>query len=196
MTEPAITALTTDFDLDGWIDGTCKVTITAKIYQRGDLVTRLDEIKREWEIVKATPKDQRSVTDKSPDVLADEWEKLAEELTRTAMTVHVQDRTDERRRGIRDRMVKEHKLDLSNDDDVETIILHQMADAIVKVEAGGVAKEFPDGFPAAKLRAMKDALGDAALSPLRDAYFKVISEAPTISAPLSRNSSSGRGGGI
>lgn len=196
MTDPAITALTDDFDLDGWIDGTCKLSMPAKVYQRGDLITELDKLGEQIETTKKIPKDQRGANDVGVDALMDRWEALAEQVAASAMTVYVQDRTDERRRGIRDRLVKDLKLNLEKDDDIETVILHQMADAIVKVESGGKAREFPDGFPVNKLRDLKDRLGDAALSPLRDAYFKVISEAPTVSAPLSRNSSSRRGGGI
>jgi hypothetical protein len=196
MTEPQLTAIVDDFDLDGWIDGTCRYTVTAKVFQRGDLLTRLDDLKDQIDKAQKVPKEQRGANEVGPDKLIDEWESLAEELLASAMTVHVQDRTDERRRHIRDNLVKDKKLDLTKDDDTETVILHQIADSIVKIEANGKAKDFPDGFPPNKLRELKDRLGDAALSPLRDAFFKVISEAPTVSAPLSRNSSSSRGGGI
>jgi hypothetical protein len=185
-----------DFDLDRWIDGTCALVRTAKIYKRGDLLAKLDELKQEWEIAKATPKEQRSVADKSPDTIADEWETLAGELSKSAMTVHIQDRTDERRRKIRDNLVRDKKLKVDDDGDLETIILHQIADAIVKVEVGGAAHEYPDGFPVEKLREIRDRVGDTGLMNVRDAYIQVISEAPTVSAPLSRNSSSGSRGGI
>lgn len=197
MTDPAITALTEDFDLDGWIDGTCKVTVTAKVYQRGDLVTEHDALLDELRTVERIPKEQRSVTDTSPDVLIDKCNRLAEQIAASALTVYVQDRTDEHRRGIRDRLVKELDLKLTVEDDLETIFLHQLADAIVKVESNGKVREYPGGtFPANKIRDLKERLGDAAFSPVRDAFIKVISEAPTVSAPLSRSSSSRRGGGI
>lgn len=195
MTQPAMASVPDDFDLDRWIDGTCALVRTAKVYQRGDLITKLDELKRELDIVQKIPKEQRSVTDKSPDLLVDEWNQLAEQVSKSAMTFHVQDRTEERRRKIRDEL-KKKGLNPDDDDDIETIILHQIADAIVKVEVGGKSRDYPDGFPSEKLRAIKDRVGDSGLMPVRDAFLKVISEAPTVSAPLSRNSSSGRGGGI
>jgi hypothetical protein len=185
----------TELDLDGWIDGTCRLSRAAKIYQRGDLITRLDNLQRELEMARKMPADQRSLTDKTPDALADEWEQLAEMLTRTAMTVHVEDRTEERRRHIRERLIKENKLQPEkNLDDSETIILHLVADAITKVEVDGRVQEFPEGFPVNKLRALKDRLGDSAIMDVRDQFFKVISEAPTVTAPLSRSSSSNQGG--
>lgn len=195
MTQPAMASIPDDFDLDRWIDGTCALVRTAKVYQRGDLITKLDELKRELDIVQKIPKEQRSVTDKSPDLLVDEWNQLAEQVSKSAMIFHVQDRTEERRRKIRDDL-KKKGINPDDDDDIETIILHQIADAIVKVEVGGKSRDYPDGFPSEKLRAIKDRVGDSGLMPVRDAFLTVISEAPTVSAPLSRSSSSGRGGAI
>lgn len=194
MTEPNLHALPDSFDLDAWIDGTCKVVLTAKVFQRGDLITEIDNIQQELEIARKIPKDQRSAADKTPETLTDEWERLATIVSKTAMTFHVEDRTEERRRKIRTRLIKDLKLDPANQDDQETMILHWMADAITKVEVDGRAQEFPDGFPVNKLRDIKDRLGDSALVNLRDAYFRVISEAPTVAAPLSQGSSSSRGG--
>jgi hypothetical protein len=194
MTEPNLHALPDSFDLDSWIDGTCKVTLTAKVYQRGDLITEIDRIQQELETVRKIPKDQRSAADKTPETLADEWERLATIVAKTAMTFYVEDRTEERRRKIRNRLVKDNNLDPANQDDQETIILHWMADAVTKVEVDGVTTEFPDGFPVNKLREIKNRVGDSGLMNLRDAYFQVINEAPTVAAPLSQGSSSNRGG--
>lgn len=187
--------LPSDFDLDKWIDGTCALTKPARIYQRGDLITRLDELEAEIEASKKVAKGDRGINDKGPEQLQKEWDQVAEELAATALRVHVQDRTQERRRAIRDRMVKEHNLKLDDQDDADTILLHTVADAIVKVETpDGRVKEFPDGFPPNKLRAIKDRIGDAALLPLLLAFNEVTQQAPSVAAPLSRRSSSGRGG--
>lgn len=183
-----------DLDLDAWINGTCGLTRTAKIYQRGDLLVRLDELKREIEIAQETPKEQRGANDISVDSLMDEWERLAEELEASALVVHIQDRTAERRRRLQDRLTKEVKLDPTNPDDNNTIGLHQLADAIVKYQVGDVVKDCPDGFPPNQLRAILDRVGDSGLMNLNEVYYKVISEAPSVTAPLSRSSSSNRGG--
>lgn len=186
--------LPSDFDLDAWIDGTCGLTKPARIYQRGDLITRLDEIEAEIEAAKVVAKGDRGVNDKSPEQLQKEWDEVAEQLASTSLLVHVQDRTQERRRKIRDRLVKDG-LKLDDDNDTETILFHTIADSIVKVQTpDGKVKEFPDGFPPNKLRAIKDRIGDAALLPLLVAYNQVTQEAPSVAAPLSRRSSSGRGG--
>lgn len=193
MSDPLV--LTEDFDLDAWIDGTCGLTKSAKIYQRGDLFTRIDEIEAELAIAKKISADQRGINDSTPEALQQEWDEAAETLMKSALVVHIQDRTEERRRAIRERLIKAHKLDPAKPSDSDTIVLHLIADHIVKVEVDGAAKDLmPEGFPVAKLRAIRDSLGDAALIDVRDTFYKVISEAPTVSAPLSRSSSSNRGG--
>lgn len=186
--------LPSDFDLDAWIDGTCGLTKPARIYQRGDLITRLEEIEAEIEAAKVVAKGDRGVNDKSPEQLQKEWDEVAEQLAATSLLVHIQDRTQERRRKIRNRLVKDG-LKLDDDNDAETILLATIADSIVKIQTpDGKIKEFPDGFPPNKLRAIKDRIGDAALLPLMIAYNQVTQEAPSVAAPLSRRSSSGRGG--
>lgn len=186
--------LPSDFDLDAWINGTCGLTKPARIYQRGDLIAKLDRLDEEIEASKVVAKGDRGINDKSPEQLRKEWDTVAEELASTALLVHVQDRTQERRRGIRDRMVK-GGMKLSDENDSDTILLHTVADAIVKVETpDGRVKELPDGFPPNKLRDIRDRLGDAALLPLMIAFNSVTQEAPSVAAPLSRRSSSGRGG--
>lgn len=183
-----------ELDLDKWIDGTCGLTKSAKIYQRGDLITKIDQIEQELEIARKVPADQRGINDKTPDALKREWEQAAEELMRSALIVHVQDRTEERRRRIREGLTKKG-LDPAKQEDSDTIVLHLIADAIVTVEVDGKTRSLePEGFPPEKLRAIRDKIGDSGLMDVRDTFFKVVSEAPTVSAPLSRSSSSNRGG--
>jgi len=194
MSEVSAAPVADDLDLDGWINGSCGMIRTAKIFQRGDLLTKLDELAREIEIAKKTPKEQRGVTDLGAEALMDEWERIASTLEASTMVMHVQDRTAERRRHIQDRLIKETKLNPEDPDDTDTIGLHHLADAIVKYQIGAKVVECPDGFPVNSLRAILQKVGDSGMYDLRDAYYKVISEAPTVTAPLSRSSSSNRGG--
>lgn len=192
-------AVSDELNLDDWIDGTCGLTRAARVFQRGDLITRLDAIEKEIEITGKIPKDQRGINDKSPEQLQAEWDQVAADLMQSAMTFHVQDRTEERREKIRKRLVQELGADDSAPEKMsfehrETINIHVIADAIIKVEAGGKTKSFPDGFPPNKLRDINERLGDAALGELWTAFRRVTMEAPTISAPLSRRTSSARGG--
>jgi hypothetical protein len=188
-----------DFDLDAWIDGTCGITRTARIYQRGDLLATIDLLKQELEVAKKTPKDQRAVGDRTPEQVEEEWAATAEQLVASAIVVHVQDRTEERRRKIREDLAKKMKVnldDLAPADD-ETISLHLIADAIVKVESlDGKTRAFPDGFPPNRLRDLKDRLGDSGLFDLVETFRRVTREAPVVAAPLSLGSSSALRGGM
>jgi len=194
-TLPASAGRPDSFDLDGWIGGTCGITRRATIYQRGDLFAEVDRLKQEHGDAERIPPEQRGVADRTPDTIHAEWETAATQLVQSAMVVHVQDRTEERRRAIQDRLVKRDKLDPDTPDDDTTILLHKLADAIVKVELpGGVVKEFPDGFPPAKLREIKDRLGDSGLYDALRAFREATLAAPTVTVPLLQGSSSGRGG--
>ena len=195
VNEPApLASLPDNFDLDAWVDGTCGITRLATVYQRGDLLATIDRLKQEHDAAKRVPAEQRGVADRTPDTILDEWEAVATQLADSAMIVHVQDRTEERRRNIQKRLEKEG-LNPDKPDDDTTILLHKVADAIVKVELpGGAVKEMPDGFPVNKLRAIKDGLGDSGLYDTLRAFRQVTLEAPTVTAPLSRGSSSGQRG--
>lgn len=191
-----------ELDLDAWIDGTCGLTRTAKIYQRGDLIAAIDQLEKEREVAlrveKELPKGDRSATDRGSAQIQREIDDLSAEVLKSALIVHVQDRTEERRVKIRRRLLKDMKL--SDDEsipfeDTETINLHIIADAIVKIETpDGKTKQLPDGLPPNKLREMIQRLGDAALGELWSAYRRVTMEAPHVSAPLSRRNSSEPGG--
>lgn len=196
MTEPSPNlGVPDDFDLDAWIDGTCGLERTARIYQKGHLFAVLDELEKEVAVAKKIPKQDRGVDDRAPEQIQAELDAVAEELLGSAITVHVQDRTAERRRKIDADLRKKGLRPKDSDDDSETIGLHLLADAIVRVvSANGKTRHYPDGFPAEKLRAIKDRLGDAALLDAWNAYNRVTMEAPSVAAPLSHRSSSSHGG--
>jgi hypothetical protein len=181
-------------DLDKWIDGTCGITRRATIYQRGDLFAEVDRLKQEHEDAEQIKPEQRGVGDRSPDTILAEWEAAATQLVQSAMVVHVQDRTEERRRAIQKRLEKDG-LDPDKPDDDTTILLHKLADAIVKVKLpNGTTKDLPDGFPPAKLREIKERLGDSGLYDALRAFREATMTAPTVTVPLSPGSSSGRSG--
>jgi len=196
LTEQLRTASVSDnFDLDAWIDGTCGMTRTAKIYQRGDLFAQMDQLERELAVAKKIPKEDRGVEDRAPEQVQAELDQITEQIGRSAITVHIQDRTDERRRQIREGLKKNGLKPETKEEDNDTLLLHVLADAIIRVEgADGKSKELPDGFPVEKLRALRDRLGDSALIEVWQTFHKVTSEAPNVAAPLSRPSSSNRGG--
>lgn len=189
-------AVSDELDLDAWVDGTCGLTRTAQIFRDGATLAKIEALRQDLEVLKKVPKDQRGVSDQSPEQIEREIDDLSATVMESALTVHIQDRTDERRRKIRDRLIKDMGADKNKltEDQQETIGLHTLADAIVQVDSGGKSKKLPDGFPPNKLRELRDKLGDSGLFGCWNAYYKVTSEAPSVSAPLSRPNSSGAGG--
>lgn len=174
-----------EFDLDSWIDGTTGITGTARIYQRGDLLAELDNLERRIEVAKGVPASERGADDDSPDTLRARWEEIAEQLVVSSITVYIQDRTEGHRQAIRDRLKKDKVADQ------DTISLHVLADAIIRVEAAdGRTKEFPDGFPPEKLRKIRDQGGDNVLTNAWATFQRVIRQEPDVSGPTSRRSSS------
>lgn len=178
-----------DFDLDAWVDGTTGVTGVARILQRGDLLAKRDRLRLELEVARKIPPDQRGVNDRGPEVIKDELDAVYAELAKSILYAHVQDRTEGRRDSIRDRLKKRGVTD------PDTVGLHVVADAIVKLETpDGQTIDLPDGFPPEKLRKIRDQGGDSTLLDLFRVFQEVTSQAPTIQAPLSRGSSSTRAG--
>lgn len=172
-----------EFDLDAWINGTTGVTGTARIVQRGDLLAEMDNLERRIEIAKGVPASERGADDDSPDTLRAQWEQVAEQVVASSIIAYIQDRTEGRRQGIRDRLKKDKVTD------ADTIGLHVLADAIVKVASpDGLAREFPDGFPPEKLRAIRDRGGDSVLVAAWATFSRVTSQEPDVSSPTSRRS--------
>lgn len=195
-------AVSDELDLDKWLDGTCGLTRTAKVYQRGDLIAAIDDLERELEVAlrveKELPKGERGLNDRTSETIRREIDDLSREVVSSALILHVQDRTEERRVTLREECLKQ--LQVSDEEkmsfaDRETLNYRIIADAIVKVETpDGKTKTLPDGLPPNKLREMVQRLGDAALGDLWNAYRRVTLEAPQVSAPLSRRNSSDHGG--
>lgn len=189
MTSPNGEPKLADFDLDQWVNGTTGITGVARILQRGDLLAKRDRLQIELGVVRKIPPDQRGLDDRTPDVVQAELDEVYDQLGSTLLYAHVQDRTEGRREQIRERLKKQG---VGQDD----IGLHVVADSIIKLETsdGRLVPLPPEGFPPAKLQQIRDQAGDAALLDLLRVFREVTSQAPAVQAPLSRGSSSMRGG--
>lgn len=178
-----------DFDLDAWIDGTTGITGVARILQRGDLLAKRDRLAAELETTRKVGAKDRGVEDRSPKQIEDELDQCYQDLWDSMLWVHVQDRTADRR----SRLAKE--MDEAGADN-ETIGFALIADAIVKAEtaAGRQVPLSEGGFGGARLRAIRDRAGDAALIELNRVYQEVTASAPAVQAPLSHAPSSTTGG--
>lgn len=173
-----------DFDLDQWIDGVGAVTRQARIVQRGDLFAEVDRLEHALDVAERLSEADRGVGDPGVEDLQAQLDAVWQQIWQSTLVVHLQDRTVERRRQLRDRLKKRGVSD-------EDIALHLVADAIVRVETtDGREVPLPEGgFPAAKLRQIRERAGDAALYELEKVYADLVTQSPRVAPPLSRKRS-------
>lgn len=180
--------LAPDFDLDAWIDGTTGITTAARIIQRGDLIARRIELEAELEVARKSRSSERGVTDRGPESIRSELDEVNRQIWESSIVVTMQDRTTDHRKKIRDEAAKQIGLDQKADPDTyfRTLLLVEMADAIVKVETpeGKTIPMGPNGFGWERLSSIRDRCGDAALIEVVERYQKMTSTAPAVQAPF------------
>lgn len=192
-----------DLDLDAWIDGTTGITTTARIVQRGDLLDDRQRLEDELRLAKKIRPDDRGLDYRGPEQIQAELDNVNRQIYESMLVVTLQDRTSQHRKEIRakatqqlEAMGVDPKTDLGRYSDA--LALAEIADAIVKVETAG-GKEFPlgpEGFGWQRLQKLLDKSGEASILELAGRYREMTSSAPAVQAPLSRSSSSTRGGAI
>jgi hypothetical protein len=191
--QPAIA----DFDLDAWIDGATGITTTARIVQRGDLLAKRTRLEEELKITRRIAPDDRGLDDRTPEQVQADLDRVNRELFESMLVVTMQDRTEDHRKALRKRLIGELDLDLKdNPDDYETLSMHVVAESIIRVETadGREIPLGPGGFGGQRLAAIQEKCGNAATIELYQRYKEMTSTAPAVQAPLSRGSSSTRGG--
>lgn len=191
-------ALTPDFDLDAWIDGSCGITASARILQRGDLIAERSRLEDELQITRKLKPEERGVGDRTPDTVQAELDNVNRELYESMLLVTIQDRTVDHRKEIRAKAAEEEGLD-AKEDPVRynrVTFLVELADAIIKAETadGRQLPLGPEGFGWKRLEKIRDRCGEAALIELVDRYQTMTSTAPAVQAPFSPSSSSARPG--
>lgn len=191
-------ALSPDFDLDAWIDGTCGITASAAIFQRGDLLAVRERLQNELAVAKSVKPSERGVADRTPDTVQAELERIEADLYGSVLLVTIQDRTVEHRREIRKKATEDLGLDEKEDPlQYNTVLLEvELADAIVKAETadGREIPIGPDGFGWKRLQTIRERCGEASLFDLVARYREMTSTAPAVQAPFSPSSSSARPG--
>jgi len=163
------------FDLDAWIGGVTGTVRAVTLYQRSDLLGVIDELQRELRIAEQVPAEDRGMNDPGPDSIRQRIEQAAREFEASGVVFKVEGRSDEARDRIKKRLKKQGVTD------EETVVLHQLADAII--EPKGVTPEF--------LRKLQDR-SEAQLRMLLVAMGKAAIEAPKVDVPFSSASSQGR----
>jgi hypothetical protein len=186
-----------DFDLDSWIDGTTGITTTARIIQKGDLLAKRGRLEEELRVTKKTPPGDRGLGDRDPNQIQLELDGVNKTIFDSMLVVTMQDRNQDHRKELRERLIEELDLDLKNDPDgFQILSTHIVAESIIKVEtADGRQLPFTPGeFGGERLLRIEDRCGAAATIELYERYREMTSSAPAVQAPLSHGSSSTRGG--
>jgi hypothetical protein len=163
------------FDLNAWISGARGTVRAVTIYQRPDLVGRVDELSRELRLAELVPAEDRGMNDPTPEGIRRELEQVAREFERSGLTIKIEGRSDEARDRIKKRLKKQGV------SDEETVLFHQLADAIV--EPQGVTPEF--------LRTLGEK-SEPQLKKLLVASGLANYEPPKVDVPFSSASSQGR----
>lgn len=163
------------FDLDAWIGGVTGTVRAVTIYQRPDLLGQIDELQRQLRVAESVPAEDRGMNDATPDGIRNQIEQIAREFEASGVVFKIEGRSDE----ARDRIKKRLKKQGVNDE--ETVVLHQLADAIV--EPKGVTPEF--------LRKLQDK-SETQLRMLLVTMGKATIEPPKVDVPFSSASSPDR----
>lgn len=122
------------FDLDAWIGGVTGTVRAVTLYQKSNLVAEIETLQRELRIAESMSAEDRGMNDPTPDGIRRQIEQVAREFESSTIVVKVEGRSDEARERIAKRLKKQGVTD------EETVLLHQMADAIV--EPKGITPEW------------------------------------------------------
>lgn len=180
MTDDVIADVTPEldpaaFDLDAWISGATPTVRAVTLYQRPDLLGEIDALQRQLRIAEQVGDDDRGMNDASPDGIRGQLEQVARDFEASALTFKVQGRSDEARDRIKKRLKKQGVTD------EETVVLHQLADAVI--EPAGVTPE--------QLRRLQEA-SEPQLKMLLTAASLAHYQPPAVDVPFSSGSSRGR----
>lgn len=191
-------ALSADFDLDAWIDGTTGITAVARIVQRGDLIAERTRLEDELRITRKLRPEERGMGDHTPETVQAQIDDVNRQLYESMLVVTIQDRTEDHRQEVRANAVAEENLDPKEDRVRYNTVafLAEIADSIVQV-ATADGREIPlgpGGFGWRRLEAIRERCGEAALLELVDRYREMTSTAPAVQAPFWPSSSPDRGG--
>ncbi|TYP82075.1 hypothetical protein [Blastococcus xanthinilyticus] len=122
------------FDLNAWIGGVTGTVRAVTLYQRSDLLAVIDGLQRELRLAELVADEDRGMNDASPDGIRQRIEETAREFEASGLVFKVEGRSDESRERIAKRLKKQ------NVTDAETVVLHQLADAVV--EPKGITVDF------------------------------------------------------
>ena len=151
------------FDVDAWLDGLSRPQRSVRVYQRGDLMARLDDLATQIEHADASDSTERSIADgASPDSLRLQYAELAEQMQAASLAVTVQGHDADEKAAI----LKEME-DVSNRERGRALVF----DALVSPE-----------MTRAQFDRFMDGIGPAQQDRVAEAYSLACAEVPEPSA--------------
>ena len=78
------------FDMDAWLSGLSRPQRSVRVYQRGDIMARLDDLAAQIEHAEMGDIGERGLADASPESLRAQYAELAEEMQAASLLVTVQ----------------------------------------------------------------------------------------------------------
>lgn len=158
------------FDVDAWLDGLSRPQRSVRVYQRGDLMARLDDLAAQIEHADASDSTERSIADgASSDSLRLQYAELAEQMQAASLAVTIQGHDADEKAAI----LKDMK-DASNRERGRALVF----DALV---SPAMTREQFDRF--------MDGIGPAQQDRVAEAYSLACAEVPEPSADFLPQSS-------
>lgn len=172
-TEPAVTP--EDFDFDAWLSDAKRPERSVTVYKRADLLADLDALERRIEEAKSVPEEDQSLVD-STDTLEREYEALAQQFHDSGITIRVKGLTQDEI----DVISKKAKEEKRTESEIGRL----------QIEAALVSPKLTFD----QLGKLSQAVGDAQMSKIVNAYQLATLQQPEVTVPFSRRSS-GQGNG-
>lgn len=163
------------FDVNEWLSGVTGTVRAVTIYARPDLAGAAEELQRELRLAEMVSDEDRGMNDPAPEAIRRQLEEVARDFEASGRVFKVQGRSDEARDQIAKRLKKQGVTD------EETIVLHQLADAIIE----------PAGVTVGALRALQEA-SEPQLKMLLVASGMANFQPPAVDVPFSSRSSQDR----
>src|SRR5690606_18052413 len=129
-------ALSADFDLDAWIDGTCGITAVARIVQRGDHIAERSRLEDALRVARKLRPEERRLNEAWKEKIQSRLEDVNQQLYASILVFTIQDRTSEHRTRVWEEATAAEGLHPTEDRvRYNTVaLLAEIADSIIRVE--------------------------------------------------------------
>lgn len=168
------------FDVEGWLQDAKLPEESATVYKRADVVAELSDLKRRIELEARAAGAEYTAADPALTPLEQEYQKLLETFSESALTVYVRALTEQELRTLRATSEAATK-GLTPDEQNEHFGYEILAKSITAVKAAGGGRQHVV-FTPAKVKALKDAIGTAQMTVVLNARLIAQNAVPNVDA--------------